>query len=387
MKIDKAYEGREHSAVKHALLEGYLEKLLFIKGMSGTKEITYVDCFAGPYQDERDDIQATSIAKSLGILKKVRDALATQKKYVLMRAIYVEVKSKRYERLSSYLAGNTPNGIKTFHIYGDYSEKADEILEKCGDKAFTFFFIDPEGWTDVGIPRLGKLLARPKSEFLITFMYDFVNRFVEKADLRDQIAAMLGNLSEEEYQNFENLLPKERERFIVHKYRDQIKAAMKFDELQSRSYHAAVKDKDKEKTKYHLVYGTRHPKGIIVFAEQSAKVEIVERVIRRQIKHNADLNLSLFEAEEEAGLMDEARAEPEDVKQYWLKHLREEAVIFNEAMLADMLEDTDWLVSDFEEAFKQLLMEHKVENLDAGVGKRTAHPVNFKKGERLRRCV
>jgi hypothetical protein len=48
MELDKAYEGREHSAVKHALLKGYLEKLLFIKGMKGTKEIVYVDCFAGP---------------------------------------------------------------------------------------------------------------------------------------------------------------------------------------------------------------------------------------------------------------------------------------------------------------------------------------------------
>jgi hypothetical protein len=75
------------------------------------------------------------------------------------------------------------------------------------------------------------------------------------------------------------------------------------------------------------------------------------------------------------------------VKDYWLTKLSKEPTIFDEAILADMLEDTDWLISDFEEAFKELLADQKVENLD-GSARRTKHPIHFdKKGERLRRCV
>ncbi len=44
--------GRELAFIKHQLLEGYLEKLFIIIGMSSTKlgitELCYVDCFAGP---------------------------------------------------------------------------------------------------------------------------------------------------------------------------------------------------------------------------------------------------------------------------------------------------------------------------------------------------
>jgi three-Cys-motif partner protein len=347
MEIDKAYEGREHSVVKHALLKGYLEKLLFIMGMTGIQEIAYVDCFAGPYKDESSDIQATSIAISLGILNKVREALATNGNYITVRAIYVEEKKSSFNRLKDYLDNNCPSGIQAFPIHGDYAEKTDEILQRCGNNSFAFFFVDPLGWTDVSIPRLGKLLNRPKSEFLITFMYAHLNRFVEKTELSKQVFEMLGTLSDADYQKIQSLSPKDREEFIVQKYREQIMAAMGPDGARrSRTYSAVVKDKDKERTKYHLVYGTRHWKGIIEFATQSDKAELIQRVVRIQVKQNADPNRSLFQPEEEAEHFDDARVDLAEVKHYWLKELSDKLAAFDEEKLADMLEETGWLISD-----------------------------------------
>jgi three-Cys-motif partner protein len=387
MATDKAYEGREHSAVKHALLKGYLEKMLFVKGVSGTQEITYVDCFAGPYQDESKDIQATSIAISLKTLKKVRDALAAQRKYVTMRAIYVEKDEARYNRLKAYLDSSCPSGIKPFYLHGDYSEKADEILSLCGNNSFVFFFIDQEGWTDVSIPRLDKLLRRQKSEFLVTFMYDFFMRFVGKPGLRNRVTEMLGPLNDDEYQEMCQLQSKEREKFIVRRYREQLMAAMGPDsQNRARSYHAVIKDKDKERTKYHLVYGTRHPTGIIKFAEQTDKAELIERVVRIQAKQNSSNQIAMFSAEDEADRMLDGTVDLEVVKHYWLTKFTDQPVKFNEAMQADMLEETGWLIRDFELAFKELLAEKKVENLDAK-NKRPKRPIHFDEGERLRRCV
>ena len=387
MEIVEAYEGREHSVVKHALLKGYLEKLLFIMGMTGIREIAYVDCFAGPYKDESSDIQATSIAISLGILKKVQDALALQDKHISVQAIYVEKKKSSFKRLKDYLDNNCPGGIQAYSIHGDYAEKTDEILRLCGNNSFAFFFVDPLGWTDVGISRLSKLLNRPKSEFLITFMYDHLNRFVEKNELGKQVSEMLGTLSDGDYQKIQSLSPKDREEFIVQKYREQIKDAMGPDGARrSRTYSAIVKDKDKERTKYHLVYGTRHWKGIIEFATQSDKAELIQRVVRIQVKQNADPNRSLFQPEEEAEHFDDARVDIDEVKHYWLKELNDRPVTFDEAKLADMLEETGWLISDFEGAFMALQADGKVENMDAK-NKRSKHPVDFKKGEQLRRLT
>lgn len=387
MEIVNAYEGREHSVVKHALLKGYLEKLLFIMGMTGIREIAYVDCFAGPYKDESADIQATSIAISLGILKKVQDALALQDKHILVQAIYVEKKKSSFKRLKEYLDNSCPSGIQAHPIYGDYAEKTDEILRLCGDNSFAFIFVDPLGWTDVGIPRLRKLLSRPKSEFLITFMYDHLNRFVEKAELGKQVSEMLGPLNDVDYQKIQSLSPKDREEFIVQKYREQIKNAMGPDgSRRSRTYSAIVKDKDKERTKYHLVYGTRHWKGIIEFAAQSDKAELIQRVVRIQVKQNANPNLSLFQPEEEVEYFDEARVDLGEVENYWLRELSDKPVVFDEIKLADMLEETGWLISDFETAFMDMLASGKVENIDAKK-KRKKHPIDFKKGEQLRRLT
>lgn len=112
------------------------------------------------------------------------------------RAIYVEENKKRHKRLSEYLQNNCPDGVECHALCGDYTGKQDEILRLCGDKSFAFFFIDPKGWLDVGIPKLTKLLRRPKSEFLITFMYDFLNRAIGMLDFRAQVSQMLGDLSE-----------------------------------------------------------------------------------------------------------------------------------------------------------------------------------------------
>jgi hypothetical protein len=73
------------------------------------------------------------------------------------------------------------------------------------------------------------------------------------------------------------------------------------------------------------------------------------------------------------------------VKSYWLTKLSDQPTVFDEARLADMLEETGWLIEDFQLAFGQLLREKKVENLNA-IRQRKTQYVHFHKNERLRRC-
>lgn len=389
MEIDEAYKGREHSWVKHKLLEGYLEKLLLIKGLSGTKELVYVDCFAGPWGDESETLSGTSIAISLEILVRVRDTLEKVHKITgtNFKAIYIEEAKKRHKRLSEYLGKNCPSGVTCHALHGDYSDLQDEILHLCGSRGFAFFFVDPKGWTDVGIPRFGKLLQRPKSEFLITFMYDFLNRFIGKAELRKQVSEMLGDLSEQNHELISSLSPKDREEWVVRKYREELKAAMGPESgLRPRSYHAEVLHKEKARTLYHLVYVTRHPKGIVKFAETSEKVDFLQRVVRIRKREDVTGQIGLFTPEEEAAQHDDTKIDLEAVRSYWLRQLSDTPLTYNDARLADMLEETGWLIGDFEDAFQELLAEKKVENLDTD-RKRPVHPINFEKGERLRRCV
>jgi len=222
MEIDKSYEGREHSAIKHELLKGYLEKLLFIVGISGVKEITYVDCFAGPWGDESEDLSGTSIAISLDKIKLVREGLASHNIVdTTYRAIYVEAQRERHEKLKLFLDKKCPAEIEHHALHGDYAALQDDILSRCG-KGFTFFFIDPKGWKDVGMSKLSKLLQRPNSEFLVTFMYDFLNRFVTLNDLREQVRQLLGDIDEKWVANLQSMEPKKREEEVVRCYRTQL---------------------------------------------------------------------------------------------------------------------------------------------------------------------
>lgn len=390
MDIDKTYEGREHSLIKHELLKGYLEKLLSIIGVSErTNEIVYVDCFAGPWGNDSKSLSGTSITISLEILRKVRGMLAAvhEMTEIKFRAIYVEESKGRHKRLLEYLKNNCPDEIEWHALHGDYSELQDEILQLCGDTSFAFFFIDPKGWTDVGIQKLAKLLRRPRSEFLITFMYDFLNRAIGMADYRHQVQALLGELTEQDFQDISVLSGKERGEVVVRKYREQLKVVMGPNrKYPARSYHSEILNKGKDRPHYHLVYLTRHHKGIVKFAESSQDIEFLQRVVRIQTKRDAKNQIGLFSAEDEATGQGGARVGLEDVKGFWLRQLTGVPTKFNEAKLADMLEETGWLIRDFETALSELIAEKKVENLDAA-GKRTKHPVHFDKGERLRRCI
>lgn len=383
--INKDYEGREHSGIKHKLLEGYLEKLLLIRGMSGIRYFAYVDCFAGPWGDESDDLHANSIAISLRILRSVREALAARGKHVSMKAIYVEKTKKRYSRLESYLKSNCPNGVQLVPIYGDYADKTTEILREC-QGAFAFFFVDPKQWTPIAIPRLSPLLARENSEFVINFMYDFFNRALLQENLRESVCALLGSLTGEEINDICSLDPKDREQAVVRKYRESLKANMP-EQLnrRPRSYHATILDKDSERTKYHLVYLTGHSKGVVEFAQLSEDVAIIQRKVRFEARQARTGQKDMFGIDD-ATIEQLEAADIEDVKRYWMNRLETTARVYNEDDLADMLEDTDWLISDFEHAFQELQLEGKVENVETA-RKRPVHPIQFKKGERLRRCA
>ena len=121
MEINKAYEGREHSLIKHELLKGYLETLLSIVGVTGVKEFVYVDCFAGPWGDETETLSGTSIAISLEILNKVHDSLEkihniTGTKF---RAIYIEKDKARFEKLDAYLVEKCPSCVDCHALHGD----------------------------------------------------------------------------------------------------------------------------------------------------------------------------------------------------------------------------------------------------------------------------
>jgi len=383
MGTQDSYYGREHSLIKHKLLKAYLERLFMIIGQFENK-ICYVDCFAGPWQDSSDNFQGTSFALSLDIMRKCKNTLRKQGRDVAFRALFIEKNKKKFKKLEEFLNNLNKNqyDIVATPICGDFFDKRSEVIKWCAND-FVFFFVDPKGWKRaVEVPTLQPLLERKKSEFLITFMYDFIKRALPQPGFEPDMKALLG----------EDILitdtdPKKREIEILRRYRGNLKKILPSTNQKPRTAYMSILDTNKNKTKYHLVYLTRHPKGVGVFKEASEGLYLAQKESRAEGAQRRKVEKTgqneLLSASSYIDTKDD-RVSIAHVKAYWLQKLSDRPKCFGVSELADMLEETDWFISDLQKAFAELQDEGKVKNIDAKQ-KRPKHAVNFGNGERLQR--
>ena len=385
--IPNAYEGREQALVKHALLKSYLEKLVLIIGMSARKaghvEICFVDCFAGPWGAPNDDLEGTSISLSLKTLAACKEKLATLGVDATMRALYVEKDLDAFGRLSTFLSSKAPPSVGHACQHGDFVDLRNDILRWCGPGAFTFFFVDPKGWKDIVIETMRPLLQRPRSEFLINFAYNFINRTASMAIWQDAMTKLLGSTVK-----LDGLQPAQREEALVNAYRAGLKACVPAgrSEYRARSAYVTVLDPLHRRTKYHLVYLTCHSTGIVEFMEISERVDLVQRQVRAakqiDVRRQRTGVTDMFSAEPQAEPAD-GRCSPEEVEAFWRSYLAVGDRRVSTADFADILETTNWLPGELQSSLVRLVKAGAVRNLDADATKRRTRPLHFEKSERL----
>ena len=385
MEIPDQYRGREQALIKHQLLETYLYKLFMIVGQH-QPTISYVDCCAGPWQEASEDLSDTSIGRSLSTMKSCLESLRDMDHNIRFRALFVEKDATAYNRLRAYLASlDTPVETESYH--GEFYNVRHKILDWCGPAGFTFFFVDPLGWKYiVEVPTLEPFLQRPNSEFLINFMFEFVLRAHDIPLHEKDMIAIFGKIPQTA-----GMTPDQKESYLVDLYRANLKRVQPLRGCKPRSVTVPILRPDKNRTLYHLVYLTRHPLGIVKFMEASEPLDFVQKAVRIQAKYDKKIEATgqceLF------GALENVKVELGNVpiavvKEYWLRQLTAQPQLFGIDKLADMLEDTGWFESNFQEAFHELQKERTVMNLDdAENSKRRKKFVHFdanhNRGERL----
>lgn len=119
MEIPENYKGREQSLIKHRLLQTYLERLFMIIGQHESR-ILYVDCFAGPWMTDSENLEDTSIAISLNILKRCHESLNQLGKNVQFKALFIEKDMGSYNKLKSFLDEETTDAVCVESLHGDF---------------------------------------------------------------------------------------------------------------------------------------------------------------------------------------------------------------------------------------------------------------------------
>ncbi|MBI2802213.1 MAG: three-Cys-motif partner protein TcmP [Gammaproteobacteria bacterium] len=366
-------------------MKAYLQKLFMIIGMSasrlGIREICYVDGFAGPWSSTSENLADTSIGISLSILSQCKADLSKVKQDLRFRALFVEKDKKVFSKLNDFLEKWNSQELEANAFQGDFVSLLGQIQEWCGTRAFVFFFLDPKGWKDVRVDMLSPLLRRRQSEFLINFMYENVNRTASMVDWNEKIAALLG-----EPVDMSGLDGSSREKLLVDTYRKNLKRELAASESRpARSAHVRVLDRKRERPKYHLVYLTSHPRGIVEFMQISENLQQIQKLVRAATKQVARVTRSgqneLFDGSDLVDL-ESGNVGNEVVQAYWLNYLAGGDKRIGEEQFADILEQTGWFPGDFQRALVRLIEVGAVRNLDAK-GKRPKQPLHWKDGERL----
>ncbi len=365
------YIGREQAYVKHTILRTYLQRLFMIVGRGKESVINYVDCFAGPWQEEDRKLSDTSIGVSLEQMAQCQQSLKeTFGRNVRFRALYIEKEPVAFEKLEAFISQKSYPDIEVECFQGDYTELLSDIVAWCSGY-FTFFFVDPTGWQNVvGAKTMMPLLQLEKAEFLINLMYDFVNRFVGLEKHADDMIELFG-----EAPVFEDESPEERQAILLAMYRKNLK-----QHYHGRSAYVSIEKPGKKRVHYYLVYLTRHARGIDVFKKEAEGIDIVQRItqqeysLRRQIQ--ASETEDMFGDAVDMPLSGEEYADNRvTARTYLLSRLSSEPTLVDYEVWADFLEASDLYPSDFQEAMKELVKEGRVRNIDADVSRRRKHVI------------
>ncbi len=293
MVRDEDYVGREQSRVKHEILRRYLGRFAHIIGTKW-ETINYVDCFSGPWKSNSPDLTDTSFAIALDELRQARDTHQLRGRLRTIRCIFLEEDAVAFSRLHAYAAQQTDVTIETRNT--EMLQAIPDILNfvrSGGRDSFTFFFIDPTGWSGFDLDRIKPLLQHQPGEVLINFMTEHIRRFIDdqRPEIHnsfrrlfgtDEVFARLRNLYGDDFRE-RNSQDVEDELFTF--YATRVREAGQFTYV----CPAVVLFPDIEKTYFHLIYATRHRSGVAAFKCVEKEAFDVQEQIRAEAEQRKDL--------------------------------------------------------------------------------------------------
>lgn len=242
---------REHTMVKHILLEKYLEPWIRILAKSHPR-LCYFDGFAG--RGEYTDGTLGSPLKAL----KVADGLGSH--YTRLEFVFVEKDAENFRNLQEVIDRERPS-IRNLHkmdITTENREFADVIrevssrVEEGRVLVPSFFFVDPFGFGGIPFEAIKTIFSIPRTEVLFTFMVSYVARFIEDPKLAGTFTTLFGTDKWRQTVTLDH-----RERGLIELYRQQLHEAAGV----RYSWHFRVCETDRLRTLYHLIHATNNFTG------------------------------------------------------------------------------------------------------------------------------
>ena len=183
----------------------------------------------------------------------------------------------RHARLKAYADDVDDAEVETRNAI--LEESVDAILDfvrRDGRQTFPFIFIDPTGWTGFAMDTIAPLLSVKPGEVLINLMTKDVRRFIESPEQQTQASfdRLFGRPGVKE--RVAGLQGLDRDDAVVDEYQSSVRQFGGFRYVCS----AIVLHSERNRTHFHLIYATRHRKGVEVFKEAERKAMEVQEAAR-----------------------------------------------------------------------------------------------------------
>ncbi|TCV97727.1 three-Cys-motif partner protein [Luteibacter rhizovicinus] len=380
------YEEREHSLVKHTILESYLERLLMIVGQWAPK-IAYIDGFAGPWKSAAADLSDTSPGIAIRTMAACQANLASKlKRTVRVRSVFLETDDERASLLEQHIPGAPANIVRPEVWRKPFESAIPDLLKWLEPDEFAFVFVDPFGWKGIVEPSsLAPLLQRSKTELLINFMWNFINLATGHDDQSANLIAIFG----EGWEVAATGASETKRRDLMHRYRQRLTDACRgITRTRLRTAMLPVEYVHQDKVVFYLVYTTHNPTGLVTFHEEAEETSRQQKRLKLQYRLDKLLKnhgqADIFTAD---GHDAERRTSLEEVKRQWLAFFPNPGseLQVDPTVMADLIEHSDFLLSEYQIALAELIEEGVIENTQAK-RPRSKFAVKFaKKGELLRR--
>lgn len=287
------YIGREQTLVKHLILKKYLERFAHMIGFHWST-LTYVDCFSGPWNVRSNDLKDSSFSIALNELRRARDTHAARGKPFALRCLFLEKDLEAFKRLKQFALSVTDAEVVALNL--ELEEAVSDIVQLIGlggVSSFPFVFIDPTGWTGFALDVIKPILRISPGEVLINFMSGDIRRFATSPDQQTELSFLRLFGSKDFKRVIEGLSGLDREDALVKEYQKNVLTEGKF----KFSCSAIVLHPEFDRTRFHLIYATRHPKGVKVFKEAEKTAMQQMQNVRgdvRQRKHEKDEQRALL---------------------------------------------------------------------------------------------
>jgi len=192
--------------------------------------------------------------------------------------LLIEKKASSFAKLESFAKLNHTPEFSIQAQNWDFAERLTDIVSYCRTaSAFPFIFIDPKGWQLAGISKIWPLLRLNPGEVLINLMSSFIGRFIK--DNTTDFSDLLGA----DFPALRALSGEELESAIVEKYCEMVKREGRFNYVCS----LPVMNPDMDSFSFHLIYATRHIKGVKVFKDVENQTEKKTHSIRAELQQRS----------------------------------------------------------------------------------------------------